>query len=50
MSSDKNAMSSSDKTEIIVREERSKSLDDNDVERSSMNELIMNYLVIGKIK
>lgn len=40
-------MSSSDKNEITSREDWMKMLDDNDLGRTNMNDLIMNYLVTG---
>lgn len=43
-------MSSSDKNEFISREDWIKLLDENDLGRSNMNKLIMNYLVTGNRK
>lgn len=41
-------MSSLEKNEIIVKEDWIKLLDENDLGRSNMNKLIMNYLVTGR--
>lgn len=40
-------MSSLEKNEIILKEDWIKLLDENDLGRSNMNKLIMNYLVTG---
>lgn len=41
-------MSSSEKNDFISREDWIKLLDENDLGRSNMNKLIMNYLVTGR--
>lgn len=43
-------MSSSEKNDFISREDWIKLLDENDLGRSNMNKLIMNYLVTGSEK
>lgn len=41
-------MSYTEKHEIITKEDWVKLLEENDLGRSNMNKLIMNYLVTGK--
>lgn len=43
-------MSYSDKNEVLSKEEWLRILESKEIGRTSMNKLIMNYLVIGKSK